>query len=231
MKEKIDFLKKHYLFNDYDEQSLSSIAEQLILRKYKKGNYIFMQGDTDRTLHFVVDGKIKIFHSSEDGVDKLITIFTKGDFLGEMDIIGKNIERAASAQALTDVKTYQMTYHNAIEFLSKTETAFKIIESLSTRITEQNSQIKLLIYGNAKQKLNYILKNMKEKYGVYKDGKIYLEVNISQRELGNMVGISRETVSRYLNELKGKGLVDIKNKKIVILDEEAFENLVEAMDN
>jgi len=226
MKSKKEFLRKIYLFNDYDEKELGKIADQLILRKYKKGSYIFMQGDVDRSLHFVLDGKIKIYHSSEDGVDKLITIFTQGDFLGEMDIIGQNVERAATAQALTEVFTYQMTYHNAIEFLSQAKTAFKIIESLSSRINEKNDQIKLLIYGNAKEKLNYILKNMKEKYGVCKDGKIYLEVNISQRELGNMVGISRETVSRYLNELKNLGIVDIKNKKIVILDDYEFEKIL-----
>ena len=226
MKVKKEFLKQIYLFNEYTDEEIEKIAEQLILRKYKKGNYIFMQGDVDKSLHFVLDGKIKIYHSSEDGIDKLITIFTKGDFLGEMDIIGQSVERAATAQALTDVITYQMTYSHAIDFLSKTETAFKIIESLSNRITEKNNQIKLLIYGNAKEKLGYVLKNLKDKYGVYKDGKIYLEVNISQKELGNMVGISRETVSRYLNELKGKGIVEVKNKKIVILDEDAFEQII-----
>lgn len=221
-----ELIKDMYLLQDYPEKDLEYLMKKMVIRNYSKGSYLFLQGDIDKTLHFIVKGKVKIFNSSEDGMDKLITIFTKSDFVGEMDIIGNNIERAASAQAITDVITYQLGHKDAIDFLSQTEIAFKIIETLSKRISDHNEQISLLIYGTAKQKLNYVLKNMKDKYGVIKGNTVVIEANISQKDIGNMVGISRETVSRYLNKLKNQGIVDVKNKKIIILDEEAFEEII-----
>lgn len=226
MKVQKEWLKNVFLFQDYPEKDLEQLMEKMLIRNYTKGSYLFLQGDSDKTLHFVVSGKVKIFNSSEDGMDKLITIFTKGDFIGEMDIIGKNIERAASAQAITDVVTCQLGYKDAIALLSQTDIAFKVIETLSRRISDHNDQITLLIYGTAKEKLNYILKTMKDKYGIISGNKIIVEANISQKDIGNIVGISRETVSRYLNKLKNQGIIEVKNKKIIILDEEAFDEIV-----
>lgn len=226
MKVQKEWLKNVFLFQDYPEKDLEQLMEKMLIRNYAKGSYLFLQGDNDKTLHFVVNGKVKIFNSSEDGMDKLITIFTKGDFIGEMDIIGKNIERAASAQAITDVVTCQLGYKDAIALLSQTDIAFKVIETLSRRISDHNDQITLLIYGTAKEKLNYILKSMKDKYGIIVGNKIIVEANISQKDIGNIVGISRETVSRYLNKLKNQGIIEVKNKKIIILDEEAFDEIV-----
>ncbi len=226
MKVQKEWLKNVFLFQDYPEKDLEQLMEKMLIRNYTKGSYLFLQGDSDKTLHFVVSGKVKIFNSSEDGMDKLITIFTKGDFIGEMDIIGKNIERAASAQAITDVVTCQLGYKDAIALLSQTDIAFKVIETLSRRISDHNDQITLLIYGTAKEKLNYILKTMKDKYGIIIGNKIIVEANISQKDIGNIVGISRETVSRYLNKLKNQGIIEVKNKKIIILDEEAFDEIV-----
>jgi len=224
--EKKSVLKKVPLFSKIGDKQLEKIAEISYLKKYKKDEDIFSEGEVGDALYILVSGVVKVFRRSSDGRLKTLALMEKGDFLGEMAILEKEI-RSANVRAVDDT---EMLVINKRDFeaslTSNPQIAFKIMETLSARLRDADRQIESLTFQNVSGRLVITLLDLAEKHGIRTERGIKIDMELTHQELSEMVGTAREVVSRILNDFRKTNCIEIEKHHITITDKEELKKIL-----
>jgi len=213
-----ELLENIFLFKDLEEQEMDKIIDKIKFKKYKKSEILFWKGDLGDALYIIQKGKIKITELSENGREKILTIFAKGDFLGEMAIIDGE-KRSASAETLEESEVYVLYKKDFLDILkSNFLLTMKIFQILSKRVRDLNKEVRILTFGDVYERFVELLIELSNKYGKEENGKLMIDINLTHMELANMIGVTRETVTRIIGKLKKENIIAIENKNIIILD-------------
>lgn len=216
---KIQFLKRVPIFGGVDDDSLTKIAHITSEKNYSKKNIVFHEGDYGDALYIIKNGRIKIAKVAIDGREKTLTILKAGDFFGEMAIFD-DMPRSATAEAMDhDVKLLSISKNDFEQLImSSPSIAIRIMKDLTRRIRQVNEQVQDLafkdVHGRVASTIYNLLRTEKE---VSKNPKVS-QLKMTHQDLANMVGSSRETVTRALNRLQDEGVISISHQQISVLD-------------
>jgi CRP/FNR family cyclic AMP-dependent transcriptional regulator len=221
--EKKSILKRVPLFNEVEDKELEKIAQISHLRKCRKDEDVFSEGEAGDALYIPVSGVAKVFRRSSDGRIKTLAILEKGDFLGEMAILDREI-CSANVRAAED---NEMLVINGRDFeaslISNPQIAFKIMETFSARLRDADKQIESLTFQIVSGRLVIALLDLAEKHGVQTEKGIKIDMELTHQELAEMVGTAREVVSRILNDFRKTNCVEIEKHHITITDKEELK--------
>ncbi len=224
--EKKSVLKRVPLFSKIEDKELEKIAEISHLKKYRKDEDIFSEGEVGDALYILVSGVVKVFRTSSDGRIKTLALLQKGDFLGEMAILEKEI-RSANVRAVEDA---EMLVINRRDFEASLTTnpqiAFKIMETLCARLRDADEQIESLTFQNVSGRLVIALLDLAEKHGVQTKKGIKINMELTHQELSEMVGTAREVVSRVLNDFRKTNCIEIEKHYVTITDKEELKKML-----
>ncbi|OQY08901.1 MAG: hypothetical protein B6I28_04000, partial [Fusobacteriia bacterium 4572_132] len=180
-----ELLKKIFLFKELEEKEMDEIIEKIHLKKYKKSEILFWKGDLGDALYIIKKGKIKITELFENGREKILTIFTDGDFLGEMAIIDGE-KRSASAEAIEESEVYVLYKKDFLEILqSNFVITMEILQILSKRVRYLNKEIRILTFGDVYERFMELLIDLSNKYGKKENNRIVININLTHMELAN----------------------------------------------
>lgn len=209
------------------KEEFLSIKPELFIHNYKKGETIFRSCDSADKMYIILDGEIKISKIMSDGKEQILYIYENGDFIGGHNILSED-KYVYSAYALEETTVLTLSSRVFNECLkSNTEFLIAILEQSYERIRRAETLIDRLSVINADVKVAKLLMNMIELYGRKRPNGILVEFNITQEELGSLAGISRETMSRKLNQFEQNGIIQIISRgKILIKDENILRNLL-----
>jgi len=221
-------LRKVPLFAGLSDQELEVLADSLGKRTFGKGMIIFHKGSPGQTLYIIESGKVRIFIISESGQEISVNIYGAGDVFGELALLD-GLPRSAGAMAME--KTVTLTLHRD-DFLRHLEDyprmAKSIMEVLSTRLryttTYAESLSFLDVYGRVAAKLL----ELADRYGVQKDGKDGIEINLrlTQAELATWVVATRESVNKVLGTFRDQGVIKVEAQRITVLDRRELERRI-----
>lgn len=220
-------IRKVPLLTDLNQEEIEKISEGVVFTDYKKGEYIFRTGDKADKLYIVVSGKMKIYNYLSDGREQILYIYSPGDFVGAFNLL-KEDEFKYNAEALEDttISTLSKNKFNDI-ILKNPEITLKVLEKAYERIRDAEGLVVRLSAANADAKVAGLLLELIEDFGSKEGTNIILELTINREEMGNYAGISRETMTRKLNQFRELGYIDfIGNKKIVIKEENKLRDLL-----
>lgn len=217
----INILKRIPLFSslsESDQQNLTSLLRRKLLGK---GEHLFRQGDEGTALYIIVQGRIKISLSKRtDNVT--LAILGQGEFLGEMALLDE-LPRSADAIALEETQLYILNRKDFLSFLAgNTHTVYAILNSLSRRLRRMDDQLAEMCFLNLSARLAKQLVELAETQKPGGGDPNTRDLNISQQELGNILGASRESINKELKILRDKGVVETSRNAIRILDLEAL---------
>ncbi|MGM0568083.1 MAG: Crp/Fnr family transcriptional regulator [Elusimicrobiota bacterium] len=213
----INILKNIPLFAEMTEDDLLKIKSIMNEKTYKKGESIFFETDCGDFFYVVLEGKVKIYEVSFQGQIKAFDFLKEGDFFGEMSLID-NMPRSANALAKEKTRLLGIDREKFRQFLFKNPPImFKITKTLCRRLRRADLEIELMTFSNVKSRLVLCLINMMKKYGKDLSGKKCIPAIFTHKELSEFVGTSREVISRLLKEIKEEGLIEITNKKDIII--------------
>jgi CRP/FNR family transcriptional regulator, cyclic AMP receptor protein len=221
-----DYLKHFAFFSDLPEEDLESISNITLERNYKKNMLIFMEGEPGEAFYYIKSGKVKIFRTYEDGKEHIINICSEGDVFGEATLFS-NIPYPASASVYED-STIGIIKNSQLEALiqNNTELALKIIKVLAKKLIFAQHKIKDLAFNDVfARTASQILKLAKE-YGSKTDKGLTINIELSRQELADMVGTTRETVSRAIGKFKKEKSITEDNDKLVILNIEKLKSWI-----
>ncbi|ACL70565.1 Crp/Fnr family transcriptional regulator [Halothermothrix orenii] len=205
------------LFSGLNDEQLDLLKSITNKRRYKAGEILFFEGDKPDAFYIVVEGEIQIIKVSYDGKEKILEVMGPGDFFGEMAIIDSK-GRSATARVIRDSSLLVVGNQEFLNLVREYPfIALKIIGELSRRLRQANQDIESLAFLDVETRLKKFFRRMT---GEIRDNgeAVVIDRNITHQDIARFIGTSRETVTRIINKLKDKGLLEIKREKIILKD-------------
>ncbi|WP_201769309.1 Crp/Fnr family transcriptional regulator [Fervidicella metallireducens] len=188
---------------------------------------IFMEGEAGEAIYFVKQGKVKIFKNTQDGKEHIIHIMTEGEVFAEACLFS-NSRYPANAEAIEDSEVLMIKNKDIEELILKQPTiGIEIIKVMAKRLMMVSKQIEYLALQDAYGKTaSLLIKLIKDEGLPLKDG-IKLKTSFSRQEMGNMVGLSRETFTRALSKLRQDKAIEIDKDEIIIISVNKLKSWVQ----
>jgi len=205
-------LNKVSLFEGMPEEDLNQISNLATVRSFPRNTVIISEGDNSDSMYMVLAGKVKVYLSDDEGKEIIINILKEGDYFGELALLD-DAPRSASVMTLEDCKFAILSKHAFDECLkSNPAIALQVIRGLSARLRYLTENVKSLALMDVYGRVARTLLEMSEDH----NGVQVISQKLTQRDIANMVGASREMVSRILKDLSVGGYITIENKSITI---------------
>lgn len=215
----IDMLRRVPLFSDLPEEDLERLARVAVRKTYPKENVIFFEQDEGDSLFIISRGSVKIAKISDEGKEVILAILGPGEFFGDMSLLD-NQPRSATVIAVEETEVSAIRRK---EFLSQIQEnpqlAVKLMSVLSQRLREANRKIGNLALLDVYGRLARILMDFAKIEGRKLDNGRIAFRRPTHQAIANMIGTSRETVTRTLGDLHRRGYIQISGKEIVIQDQ------------
>lgn len=187
--------------------------------KITKGTYLFQEGMEAEELYLVLGGKVQISKITKDGRELALRICGKNDLCGELTLFTEAPKYLLSALILEDA-TISAIRKDVIEkeIFQNPALAFEFMKWMSDHFRKTQTKFRDLVLNGKKGALFSTLIRMTNSYGEQRETGILIDLPLTNQELANFCGTSRESTNRILNELKREGIISIKNGKILIHD-------------
>jgi len=213
-------LRQVFIFTELGEKELANVLEITRVFKYRKGEVIFFEGDPGEALYFVCSGKVKIYKLTPDGREHILHIIRPGGVFAEVVFFDPG-PYPASAEAMNDSRVGSIRRDDFDRVLRDNPSiAVKMLGLMSMRLREAQAKIRDLALRDTYGRMVGTLLRLAGEHGTREGKLVRLGLKLTHQELANMMGASRETVTRLLNGLRKQGIIDIDRRSIVILDVE-----------
>jgi CRP-like cAMP-binding protein len=219
-------LAKHFLLREADPKTLDQLTAASVVVSYGNRQRIFDKGDDGDRLLGVLRGQVRIYVISSEGRELIMNVIMPDELFGEISLIdGK--PRSASAVAVGDTDLLHIKRADLQALLQKnSELCFKFMTVLCERVRWTSGLLEDASLLDLTARLAKRLLNLAEGVGEKEGDAIRISVKLSQTDLGNMLGVTREAVNKQLREWKKDGIVDMQDGQVLIQDPKALARLV-----
>lgn len=225
--DKIWYLKKINIFNDFSNEDMDYIDHISIMKHYHKKEPIFLPHDPGDRVYLLKKGKVKIARLSEEGKELILAVLNTGEIFGEAAIFDAD-SRTNMAETLEDAYICEISKRDFEELLAKKpDLALRLTKLIGFRRRQLEMKIEDLIFRNVQARLLRLLLNLSASYGVKKPAGLLIDLKLTHADIANLIGTTRETTTLYLNQLKERGLIDFEKRKIVLLKPEKLRKEME----
>ncbi|MFH1964217.1 MAG: Crp/Fnr family transcriptional regulator [Acidobacteriota bacterium] len=210
-------LRNILIFRTLPEESLQEAASFFKVKTFEKNEIVFHEEDTGHYMYFIKKGRLKVSRLLPNGKEMILAFHEEGEYFGEMALIdGKT--SPATVTSVTATTIYVLDKNSFHRLLQQDEINREILVNLCARCRDAWAQIEVLTFHNANARVCTALHQLAEKRGIPCPKGIEIPVKITHKELSDMVGVSRETVTRVLSSLQAKKTILIESRKIIIPD-------------
>jgi len=218
-----DLLRQVPLFSGLDDEDIQSLIGAVTRRKYQRDAVIFFESDPGDAMFMITAGRVKVTILSDDGREIILSILSDRDFFGEMALLD-NEPRSATAIAVQETEVAVIHQKDFLSIVEKRpRVAINLLSALSDRLRKANHQIGSLALLDVYGRVAGVLLEMARDTGIrLKDGRIRFR-RPTHQEIANMIGATRETVSRTISDLHRQGYIEIAGKNVIIQDQFAKE--------
>jgi CRP-like cAMP-binding protein len=186
--------------------------------KISKGSILFAEGDEGDHLYVIVEGKIKLGTSSGDGRENLLSILGPGEMFGELSLFDPN-PRTSTATAVTDAKLLSLGQTKLIPWLTENpRVSLNLLASLAQRLRRTNEAVGDLVFSDVPGRVAKALIDLGERFGKQTDEGLLVNHDLTQEELAQLVGASRETVNKALADFAGRNWLKLDGRAVLITD-------------
>jgi CRP-like cAMP-binding protein len=222
---KLSVLRKHPYFADLEPEAFEQLCRYAKHTTLKRGATIFSRGDPGTNLIAVISGTVKISISSPDGRNAILNLIGAGEIFGEIALLDGQ-PRTADATANSNCEIFTIDRREFIPFVrSQPTVAMKLIELLCGRLRWTSDQVEQVILQNLPGRLASALLRLSDKNKHAPEGRT---ISITQQEISEMVGMTRESINKQLRAWAARGWVRLEHGAIVVLKPDALQTLVDA---
>ncbi|HLQ71134.1 MAG TPA: Crp/Fnr family transcriptional regulator [Bacillota bacterium] len=220
-----ELLQTFPIFKDLTDYEMEPIIDLAKSRLYKRGTHIFMQGDPLTNVYFIYSGQIKIYKTDFHGKEQIINILQPRDMFPHQGFFRKD-DYPAHAEVAEDATLVYIPIHLFEDVLiTHPEICIKLFRVLGDIIVELQARLEEKILHNTYEQIIMLLLRLGNKHGKeLENNNIQLQTQFTNRELANMIGSSRETVSRTLTQLRKQGIITMDMKGFMVFDVDGLED-------
>ncbi|QED48390.1 Crp/Fnr family transcriptional regulator [Cytobacillus dafuensis] len=212
-------LSQFTLFRDLSDSEMEKIIEISISREWKKGSHVFMQDDPLENVYFIQSGRIKIYKSDINGREQIVAILKSGEMFPHVGFF-----RKGGYPAFSEVLENSILVVVPIDLFEKVlienpELCIKVFKVLGEKIVDLQERLESQILNNTYEQIIKLLVRLAKIHGEEMDEGLYLlKTEFTNKDLANMIGTTRETVSRTLTKLKKDHLIETDSAGNIIID-------------
>lgn len=216
---KTTFLQQFPLFSVLSLEEIEKLASLVDIRVKPKYSYIYLPDEPSNYLFFLVKGTIKIGTHSSDGREVIKAILHPTALFGELGLVGEEKRQDFARTMNEEVKLCVLKvsdFQNLMQTNHKL--CLKVISLIGSRLRRAENRLESLIFKDARTRIIEFLKESAEKRGRKVGYEMLLKHSLTQQDIANLTGTSRQTVTSVLNELRKSDLIYFNRRSILIRD-------------
>jgi CRP/FNR family transcriptional regulator, cyclic AMP receptor protein len=216
------------LFGNADERTLDALAAALRIRRFRKGETIFHQGDPGDALFIMASGSVKVVLPSDEGAEPaIVAVLGTGEFFGELAILD-GAPHSATIVAIEPTETLVLHRDAFLALIDEQPDLRRaLLASLASEIRRLTGHVEDLHFLDLPGRLSSRILRLSAGCEPEADGAIRLPWPYTQSELAGMIGGSRQSVNRLLADLDDEGLVRMERDVLVVTDRERLARTIE----
>ncbi|GHD84832.1 MULTISPECIES: Crp/Fnr family transcriptional regulator [Kocuria] len=213
-----DVLRRAPLFASLDDEAFAALTEEITEVNLSRGATLFYEGDPGDQLYFIVSGKMKLGRTASDGRENLVAVMGPGEIFGEMALFDPS-PRSTSATAVSETRLDGLKHENLRKVIQRSpEVSAQLLQALARRLRRTNENLADLVFSDVPGRVAKALLDLADRFGRPATDGILVAHELTQEELAQLVGASRETVNKALAEFVQRGWIRLEARAVVILD-------------
>jgi CRP/FNR family transcriptional regulator len=220
--EKKEYLRHTPVFGGLSDQELDEIVPLVVQRRLPKGTVIFHENDPASAFYLVKTGRVKVYKISREGREQVLAMLGDGQIFGDVPTFDGG-PYPATAATMADTEIYLIRREDLLEVVRRhPDIAIKIIAVLGQRLRQALELVRDLSFKQVPHRLAGLLLKLADEYGEETEKGTLINLPLSRQELADIVGTSRETVTRELKKMEREGLLVINRRNITVADREGL---------
>ncbi len=204
------------IFQGIDPTAVEALSSALQPVEFPRAHVIFAEGEPGDRLYIIVSGKVKIGRRSGDGRENLLAVFGPSDMFGELSIFDPG-PRTSTATTVTEVRAVTMDRAALHEWIGKRpEIADQLLRVIARRLRRTNNMLADLIFTDVPGRVAKALLQLAQRFGTQEAGMLRVTHDLTQEEIAQLVGASRETVNKALADFAHRGWLRLEGKSVLI---------------
>jgi CRP-like cAMP-binding protein len=215
-----DVLRRTPLFATLDQDAAASLRASMTEIELARGEVLFHEGDPGDSLYVVLRGKIKLGRTSGDGRENLVAVLGPGEMFGELSLFDPG-PRSAGATALVDSTLLGLSSDELTPWLAtRPDVARALLRAIARRLRRTNDSMSDLVFSDVPGRVAKALLDLSARFGTPAEDGIHVAHDMTQEELAQLVGASRETVNKALADFAGRGWLRLEARAVVLTNVE-----------
>jgi len=215
-----EVLRKAGLFQGVAPEDVEALGNQFEVIEAPRGTTLFQEGEPGDSLYIVLEGKVKLGRRSSDGRENLVAVMGPADQFGELSLFDPG-PRTATAVVVTDARLARLPKQALQTWVQeRPQIAIQLLHVIARRLRRTNIMLADLIFVDVPGRVAKQLLLLAQKFGSVDSGQLRVTHDLTQEELAQLVGASRETVNKALADFASRGWLRLEGKSVVILDRE-----------
>ena len=211
-----DVLMQAALFSAPDDDAAAALRASMTEVRLPRGKVIFREGDSGDRLYVITDGKIKLGRTAPDGRENILAVLGPGEMFGELSLFDPE-PRTATAIAVVDSTLMSLGHEDLDALLTgRPAVAESMLAALAQRLRRTNESLADLVFSDVPGRVAKALLDLSTRFGVQLEEGLHVTHDLTQEELAQLVGASRETVNKALADFASRG--GSGERAVVILD-------------
>jgi CRP/FNR family cyclic AMP-dependent transcriptional regulator len=213
-----DVVRRAPLFAALDDEAQQALLAQMSSSRLERGDILFREGDQGDTLYVIGEGKVKLGRTSADGRENLIAILGPGEMFGELSLFDPG-PRTMTATAVAETQLMGLGNDSLTMLLSgRPEVAKALLAALAARLRRTNEHLADLVFTDVPGRVAKALLDLANRFGRPVEDGIMVAHDLTQEELAQLVGASRETVNKALADFATRGWLKLEARAVLLLD-------------
>ncbi len=213
-----DVVRQAPLFAALDDEASTALRSTMATVDLGRGEVLFQEGDPGDRLYVIIDGKVKLGRASGDGRENLLAVLGPGEMFGELSLFDPG-PRNATATAVADTTLIGLGNEDLTTWLAgRPDVARQLLRALARRLRRTNEALADLVFSDVPGRVAKALLDLSERFGRPTEDGLRVAHDLTQEELAQLVGASRETVNKALADFASRGWLRLEARAVVLLD-------------
>jgi CRP/FNR family transcriptional regulator, cyclic AMP receptor protein len=213
-----DVLRSAPLFRELDDEAATALRNSMSEVHLERGEVLFREGDEGDRVYVVIAGKVKLGRTAPDGRENLLALLGPGQMFGELSLFDPG-PRSTAASAVTDTDMLALAHNDLLPWLTgRPEVARGLLLQLASRLRRSNDTLADLVFSDVPGRVAKALLDLSTRFGVANDEGVRVAHDLTQEELAQLVGASRETVNKALADFVARGWIRLEQRSVIVLD-------------
>lgn len=212
------FISQVPLFAGLSEDQFAALTERAESVSLRRGEILFEEGDPGDRLFIITEGKVKLGHASADGRESLLAILGPGEIIGELTLFDPG-PRSTTATAVSSLVMLVLEHNDLMDLLDINPAMGKhLLRALAQRLRRTNESLSDLVFSDVPGRVAKALVDLADRFGTVKEDGVHVRHDLTQEELAQLVGASRETVNKSLADFVSRGWIRLEGRAVTLLD-------------